>query len=258
MALQRIVVGVLRTSARCLRLAFLLHGLHQLLHLADGVAFLAYLAEQTQLLAQVVHSQQGAGVAHVDFLVLQRHLYLGWQFEEAQVVGDGSTVLTHSLAQIVLRNAEFVEKSLVGQRDFHRVKVGTLNVFHQRQLQHALVLHLLDVRGDGREAGKLRGTPTTLACHNLVAVGTRLSQRHRLNDAVGTDGFSQFAQRVLVEVLAGLVGVGGNLGEGYLADDRRACRRHLASCIDKGVQTTSEPCMFLCCHFVLQFLIPYF
>ena len=60
------------------------------------------LLEEFDLQGRVVQREQGAGMPHVDFLVLQSHLDGCRQAEQSQVVGDGRAVFPDAFAQFLL------------------------------------------------------------------------------------------------------------------------------------------------------------
>ena len=109
-----------------------------------------------------------------------------------------------------------LDEVLVGQRDFHGVEVFALDVLDEGHFHHVLVVGGADVGGYGLEPGQLGGSEAALAGYDLVLVGAGLAQGDGLYDAYFAYAVGQFLQRLGVELAAGLVGVGDNLGEFHL------------------------------------------
>ena len=131
---------------------------------------------------------QSAGMSHVYLLVLQSHLDGGGQFEQAQVVGNGGTLLTNAFAEAFLRQSVLFQQMLVSEGYFYGVQVFALYVFDERHFHDVLVICSADIGRDACQSGKLRSTETTLAGDNLVFVVAKLAQGDGLYDADFGDG----------------------------------------------------------------------
>ena len=125
---------------------------------------------------------------------------------------------------------------LIGQGYLNGVEVFALDILHECHLHHVLILNGADIGGNGAHAGQLRGTPTALTGHNLVATIFHQAQGDGLDDANLADAGGQFLHGLLVKLAAGLVGIGTDLVEGYLAEIRRALGMHFAR-VNQGIET---------------------
>ena len=86
-------------------------------------------------------------MALVYLVVLQRHLHLGRQLQQAQVVGNGGAALAHTLCHLVLCHALTLQQMLVGQCNLNVVEILALDVLYESHLHHVLV-------GDGAYVGR--------------------------------------------------------------------------------------------------------
>ena len=155
-------------------------------------------------------------MTHVDLAVLQGHLDLGGQLQQTHIVGHRRTALAHALRDFLLRHATGLCQVLVGQCYFDGVQVLTLDILHQCQLHHALIVGRANIGRDSRETGNLRCAPTTFTGDDLVVVLADLAQGDRCNDTHGLDTCCQFLHGRLVKLTTRLVGVGLNLVDGNL------------------------------------------
>ena len=69
--------------------------------------------------------------AHIDLLILQPHLYLGWELQKAEIIGNRRPLLADTLAQLFLRQAVTVDQLLVSQGYFYRVQIFALDILDQ-------------------------------------------------------------------------------------------------------------------------------
>ena len=144
--------------------------------------------ENLHLQFGIAKRYQRAGMSHVYLLVLQSHLDGGGQFEQAQVVGNGGTLLTNAFAEAFLRQSVLFQQMLVSEGYFYGVQVFALYVFDERHFHDVLVICSADIGRDACQSGKLRSTETTLAGDNLVFVVAKLAQGDGLYDADFGDG----------------------------------------------------------------------
>ena len=147
-------------------------------------------------------------MAHADFGVAQANLHVGGQLEQAQVVGHGRAVFAHPVAQLFLAQVALAQQALVAEGDFDGIQVLSLNVLNQGHFQHLLVVGLADVGRNGFQTRQPGGLQAPLPADELVGVGAELAQGHGLDDALNLNALGQFVQGLLVEMGAGLVGVG--------------------------------------------------
>ena len=165
-------------------------------------------------------------MSHVDFLFLQSHLYLCRELQQTQVIGNGGTALAHTFGHTLLRHAALLQQMFVGKGYLDGVQVFALDVLHQCQFHHALVLDGADVGRNGRQAGQLAGTPATFTGNDLEAVLIGLAERDGLDKSKLTYAVCQLLQSHRVEFAARLVGIGFNLVQGNLVDGRAALCAH--------------------------------
>ena len=163
----------------------------------------------------------------VNFLVLQSHLHLCWQFQQPQIIGDGSAIFPHLLREPVLRERILLDEVLISQSDFNGVEILALYVFNQRHLHHVLVVSRADIRRNRVQSSQLRSTPAPFSGNDLIEAVVHFSERDGLDDTNLSDAFGQFLQGGGVKFPARLVGVGLNATDGHFVDGRRTARMHL-------------------------------
>ncbi len=134
----------------------------------------------------------------------------GRQLEEAQRVGHRRARPAHLLGHRLLGELEVLHQLLVGGGFLQRVEVLAVQVLHQGLLQRQHVVHRAHHHRDGRQPGPLGRPPPPLAGDQLVALVPDLSHEDRLQDAQLGDRRGQGGQRLLVEVGARLMWVGGD------------------------------------------------
>ena len=169
---------------------------------------LLYLLEEFDLCGGTVNRQKSTGVSHVNLMVLQRHLYLGREFQQAHVVGDRGTALTHTLGDFLLCHPRCLGKMLIGKSHIDSVQILTLDILYQCHLHHTLILHRADIGGDRCQTGYLGGAPAAFASDNLIFPTLYLTEGDGLDDTHLTDAVGKFLQRLLVKLPTGLVGIG--------------------------------------------------
>ena len=197
-----------------------------------------YLFKNLHLQFGVSQRYQCTGVPHVYLLVLQSHLDGSRQFQQAQVVGNGGTLLAYAFAEAFLRQSVLFQQVLVGKRYFHGVQVLALYVFDECHFHDILVVGRADIGGDARQPCHLRGAEAAFTGNNLVFIIGQLTQGDRLDDTNLCNRIGKLLQRCLVELAAGLIGVDGNLRQFYFIDRGRAFGLHLIHG-EQGVQPTS-------------------
>ena len=129
--------------------------LRDFLHLSHRPSVLQGLLEDLELQRRAVEGEEGAGVAHVDFLFLQGHLHLCRELQQAEVVGDGRAAFPHALRHLLLCHACLFEQVLIGQGYFDGVEVLALDVLHESHLHDVLVIDGTDVGRYGLQPGHL-------------------------------------------------------------------------------------------------------
>ena len=97
------------------------------------------------------------------------------------------------------------------------VQVPALEVLDQGQHPGVLLVHLGHETGHLPQSGDAGGPHTALSRHQLIAA-SHTAHRQRLQDAVGPDAVGQLPQSGLVKAAAGLLGIGGQLGQGDVLD----------------------------------------
>ena len=148
--------------------------------------------------------EQGAGVAHAEQPLVDQLLDRLGQFQQAQQVADGDAGAADRLGHLHVGQLELVDQALQGHRLFQRVEVLALDVLDQRDRRRGLAVDVLDHRRDRIQPGDLRRAPAPLAGDQFEV--TALAAHHdRLHHALGADGFRQFVESGLVEMLAWLV-----------------------------------------------------
>ena len=95
---------------------------------------------------------------------------------------------------------------------FDRIEVGTLEILDQSKLEDILIRDIADDCRNLLEPRKLRRLIASLPCHNLVGAAC-LAYKNRLQHAMLLDGISKLLELLLIELLAGLVGIRLDLGD---------------------------------------------
>ena len=155
------------------------------------------------------------------------------------------------LRQLFLRVAELFHQLLVTGTFVDRVQVRPLDVFDDRDLEHFDVVVVTDDNGHFVQLGHLGGAPAAFACNNFVSI-VDAAHDQRLDDALFRDGGSQFVQRVLCEMTAGLIGVGLDLFDGHHHIGTLWCRFGACICCDirhqGGQAAPQSPVFCRACH----------
>ena len=105
---------------------------------------------------------------------------------------------------VVVGQGEVLDELLIRGGFLERVQLFALHVLDDRLLEHRCVVGGADDRGDRLEPDPARGTPAALARDQLEAVAAGPNQ-DGLEHTDLTDRLRQRGQRLLVEVLSGLL-----------------------------------------------------
>ena len=133
------------------------------------------------------------------------------ELEQPQRVADLGARAADALGELVVGAPEVLEQLAVGRRLLERVELGAVQVLQQRVAQHVVVVGVPHDRRDGGEAGLLGGAPAALAHDQLVGVLAGAAHDDRLQQPDLADGVHQLGERLLLEDLARLAGVGPHL-----------------------------------------------
>ena len=120
-----------------------------------------------------------------------------------------------------MRQVEVLDQLLVGGGFLEGVQFLTLDVLDDRLLEDRGVVGVADDRGDGLESDPPGRAPPPLARDELEPVAL-LPDEHGLEDPHFADRLGQRGERLLVEVLAGLLRVGPDRGGRDLLQARAA------------------------------------
>ncbi len=138
-----------------------------------------------------------------------------------------------------MRELEVLRQSLIGHRFLDGVKVFTLHVFHDRQLQQFLVADAADHHGHSVQSGQFCRLQTPFSGDEHIIRALCFAHDQRLDDAVFFDGFGQFIEFILIEVLSWLVSIeadhlNGQCAEPHISEALLLCLR------DEGVEAASK------------------
>jgi hypothetical protein len=178
--------------------------------------------EDVNLNLRVINGQKCTGMPHINVGFLEGELDGSREVDEAEVIGDGGTLLANTEAELLLGEAMLIDEGAVGKGDLDGVEVLSLDIFNKSHLHDVLLISRSDVGGDGGESGEVSSAEASLAGDDEVVTRLGLSKRNGLNDADSTDGSSQIVEGVGIEVGARLVRVGVDEIKGYFGDGSRA------------------------------------
>ena len=212
--------------------------LYHFFHFAYGIAVLLNLLEELDLQGRAVKCEQGSTVSHVDFFLLECHLYLCRQLEQSEIVGDGCSAFSYSFRNFFLGHAFILQEMLICQCNLYGVEVLALDVLYERHFHHVFIADGADVSRDGCKSCQLGCSPAALTCNNLEVVFCNLAQCDRLNDAYCLDALCQFAQSLFVKFASWLVGVCLDLVDGYFIDCAAALSAN-AFCGYEGIESAA-------------------
>ena len=197
-----------------------------------------------------LQTQQGAGVTGGQLALGQQGAHGSAQIQQAQDIGHIAAAFAHPLGGFFLRQIVVLHQHLIALGFFDGVQILALEVFDHGQLHGLAVVGLNDQHRHLGQARHPGGPPAALAGDDLIVARGQLADGQRLDNAVLTDGFGQILQRLIVEVLAGLLAVGFHLGDGQ--------HRHAAalaalggegrSIAQQGAKTLAKPLLRVSCH----------
>ena len=150
-----------------------------------------------------------------DVALGQRLLDGRLEVEQPQRVGYRGSGSADTSGDVVLRQTELVGELAIGVSLLHGVQVGTLYVLDDRDSKLIALGHLANDRRDVVEAGHLRRPDAALARDKLIAVED-FGDEHRLKNAVDGDAGGERLERTLLDLLAGLVRIAADPGDGNL------------------------------------------
>ena len=164
----------------------------------------------------IAQGQQAAGMTGAEAAVMEIVLRGGRKLEQAQGIGDGRAALAQAGGQGLLRQLEGLAQLLQGLGLFHGIEVFALQVLDKGGGHDFGIAHLAHMHGHPPEARLTGGPPAAFTGHDLVVAGPVGQGAHQqgLDDALFADGGRQFGQGFGVEGLAGLAGIGMQMGQG--------------------------------------------
>ncbi len=183
---------------------------------------------QVLLGAGVVETEQRPGMTGGQHTGRDPPLHGDGQVQQPDGVADDRATAADALRELVVGDAEFLEQLLVGSSLLQRIELGAVDVLQQRVAQHGVVGCAAHYGRDGLEAGGGRRAQAALAHHQLVAVGDA-PHHHRLQHPELAHRVGQFGERVLVEDLARLLGVGLDLVQAQFGELRAGDREQVFS-----------------------------
>jgi hypothetical protein len=139
------------------------------------------------------------------------------QAQEANEIGNAGAILASAVCDFLVGEAEVVGEAFEGLRGFDGVEVLALDVLDEGELQELIVGEVLDDHRDLSEAGYSGSAESALAGDELESVAM-MADNERLDDAVGADGLGKLVNPSLVELRAGLEGIGIYIRDGNFAD----------------------------------------
>ena len=121
------------------------------------------------------------------------------KLEKTEIIGDGSTLLSHPVGHLLLGEIALLNKSLIAESHLDRVQILPLDILHNGHLEHSLIAGIPYICRNHVHTGETAGAETPLATYNLVSVSGFLPDSYRLNQSQCPDGGRQFLQCLLVE-----------------------------------------------------------
>ena len=173
---------------------------------------------ELDLALRILDLQEGAGMAHIDEALRQPKLDLSGELEQADVVADSDALLPDALSELCLSQTVLLDELLVGQGYFDSVEVFALDVLDESKLQQFAFLCRADVCGERLQSSQLGCTPATLTRDDLVRARGEGLYGDGLYKTESTQGGCELLEAFLLEVLTGLIGVGGDLLQRKLLD----------------------------------------
>ena len=176
---------------------------------------------------------------------------LAGQLKQTQRIGDRRARLDDALRDLLLRQAIVAHQLLITLRFLDRVEILSLKIFNEGELHDLALARLDDHRRNFIQTGLPRGTPSSLACDDLIiAFLFARAHRDRRDDAVQTDAFRELVERLLREYLPRLAGVRFDAADRDLADAvRRGLRFQINDRrISEQVGQAAAQSFFTGCH----------
>lgn len=112
---------------------------------------------------RVGNSEQGAGVAERQLLLLDKHLYLVGKPKNPEVIGDEGPIATDTLCDFFLRETQRLDQALVRICFLDRIKFLTLDILDEGKLEEILIRNVANDCGNACKACELSGPPSSLA-----------------------------------------------------------------------------------------------
>ena len=138
------------------------------------------------------------------------------QREDAELVGHDAAAPTDALGQLVLGELVFFHQGFESVGGLEHGQIFALKILYEGDLAEELLVATDDAHGHFRESGQLAGVKTAFAGNDAVflrAFCRRGGDDQRLKQPMNFDGRRQFVQRCAVEELAGLMGIGLDIGQ---------------------------------------------
>ena len=153
---------------------------------------------------------QRTRMAHGEFFIDHQRLDAGRQLQQPHQIGDMAARFADNFRQPGLAVAKILAQPRIGLCFLDHVEVLALDILDDRDLQRFLVVEVAD---DGRnlvQPGALRRTPAPFAGDNLEILAVR-PDNNRLDHAALAHAAGQLVERVRIEMLSRLVGIGANI-----------------------------------------------
>ena len=210
------------------------------LHLAHRPAvFDALFGELALVLLGDGHER--ARVARGEFAVPHEGDDFGGERQKAQRVGDRGAGFAEAVRKLLLREVVLVHELLHRVRRFDGIEVLALQVLDEADLADLALGILLDDGGDGGEPCHACRTVATFARDDHVAAVGRRVDHDGTDDAVLADGACEVVEGALIEDLAGLIGIGVDVGKGQLAHARGVLGLCVLVCFFRIAEQGGEP-----------------
>ncbi len=216
---------------------------HDLLHFPNRKIVFQDLFKNHKLRIRIFDIDDGTGMSHGNLLVPDSQLYLGWQFQQTQIIGNRRSLLSDPFAQGILRQIAFIQQPLITDGHLNGIQVFPLDVLDQGQLQQAFVLRLTDIGRYGLQSGELRSPEASLSGNNLIFSAVCRPHGDRLNNTYRPDGSGQFIQSLFVEFRPRLVRIGIDVSQFQFLNDIHSLRsgfRILSRISNQSPQSSSQ------------------
>src|ERR1700730_11050242 len=151
----------------------------------------------------ILYGEESAAVSSGQLSFFDPILNGRFQFQQANGIRDGGTVLAGALGNRFLRELEFVHEPLKSPCRFNGVQVFSLDVFDQRHFQRKLIWNIADNCRDFGQPGTLSRAPAAFASDQLKTRPNGANNQ-RLNDAAGLNRAGELVESLLPETCARL------------------------------------------------------